>query len=326
MIINIPYHKSFCIFLLTDKKYLSYTNHCINIIESFKYYEDFKKTFDIYIYCNDKESYNYFSSIKSYYLFYRKEIKNLKNYHTHKDVPSSIVYYKYLAFTELFNNYDYVIYLDSDILIINPYTTFKDLLRLCDENNGFFIVKNNFHSKEVRIINNIKKAKPILSNLKIKFNNTTDMINAGVIVISKKYRSSYYYQSLIEITNELGDTLEYADQSAISLWCKKHNIKPSEEYKYNFQMPLYTKFFLPRYKKIPFYFLYDPHIVEKLDLRIIHYSGKYKPDDPNFLKWNLMGKFAKLFQNLYNSNILFYQNFRCLFKQFRPLDTSIIFR
>lgn len=294
--IKISYYKPFCVFLITDKKYLPYTNHCINTIEAFKYLEDFKKYFDIYIYCNDKESYNYFSPLRSYYLLYKEEIKNLKNFHTHKDVPSPVVYYKYLAFTELFNNYDYVIYLDSDTSIINPYTTFyHDLPRLCRENNGFFIIKNNFHSKEVKIINDIKKAKPKLSNLKIKFNNITDMVNAGVIVISRKYRSSYYYNSLIEITNELGDALEYADQSAISLWCKRHNIKPSEEYKYNFQMPLYTKFFLPRYKKIPFYFSYDPNIIEKLDLRIIHYSGKYKPDNPDFLKWNLMGKFAKLF-------------------------------
>lgn len=278
------------VFLITNYSYLSYTIACLNSIERFL------RGCDIYIYCEDKESYRCLRLLHRYILLSNMKVKGLVNYKVHKDVPFFIVYYKYLLFTDIFDDYENVLYLDSDV-IVN-----KDITSFVFNTKDFFVVKNNFYSKEVRILNPFSKVLLDSIGLSIKnYNNIKDMINAGVMLVPKKYRNSYYYESLIDITNKLADFLEYGDQSALSLWCLRHNIKVSEDYGYNYQMPVYNKWFMPRYKNIKFYFFYNKNVVN--DISIIHYSGKVKPPDRRFLKWHLMGRYNKLFYHLMDENL-----------------------
>lgn len=223
---------------------------------------------------------------------------NMKYKWYHKAVHSEMVYFKYMLWTDKFFEYDNILHLDVDTIILK---SLEDLFN----KEEFFIVKNNLQFKEIQILPTEKKyqglIKEILLDHNIKNVKQSDMVNAGVFMIPKKYRNEHYLKSLLEITKDFGPLLVYADQSALSLWCLKHNIPVSEEYQYNFQTPIFNKFFKSRYSKKLFhigsYFSRNVGILD--NIRIIHFSGILKPGDPKFLSWKLMGGYSTLFKDTY---------------------------
>ena len=81
-----------------------------------------------------------------------------------------------------------------------------------------------------------------------------------------------------------GALLHYADQSLLSLWCLLNRIRPSKDYRYNFQSP----------------FLGDPNIQIAFDeIRILHFSGQRKPPTPAFRNWERLGKAAQRCETLF---------------------------
>lgn len=212
----------------------------------------------------------------------------------HKDVLSEMVYYKYLLWTDLFDEYDNILHLDVDTIILS---SLNDLF----EKNDFFIVKNNLYFKEIQVLNSNKENRDMLSKrlsaMGLHFPQQEDMVNAGVFLIPKRYRTPEYFYSLLSITQKLSPYLKYADQSALSLWCLLNRIKPSEDYSYNYQTPLFNKFFMPRYKNTGSIFSLKKNILNSI--HIIHYSGPIKPNLLRFRKWRLMGRYSKLFEDCY---------------------------
>jgi lipopolysaccharide biosynthesis glycosyltransferase len=212
----------------------------------------------------------------------------------HDAVPSKMVYYKYLLWTEDYDEFDNILHIDADTLILSP-------LDELFEKNEFFVIKNNIPFKEVRILpesktyNDIRDKK--LQKHDIRLPEHDDMINAGVFVIPRKYRTMDHLKTLIDITNDFGHLLVYADQSALSLWCMKNDITPNEDYQYNFQIPLFDKFFKPRYKSIGSYLSLKKDILNKI--KIVHFSGPIKPNYEKFRTWRLMGRYANIFLNCY---------------------------
>jgi lipopolysaccharide biosynthesis glycosyltransferase len=216
----------------------------------------------------------------------------------HKSVPSKMVYFKYLLWTDKFNEYDNILHLDVDTIVLSP---LDDIIG-CPE---FFIVRNNISFKEIQILSKNKAYKDTVEDTLKSYNlrcpDQDDMVNAGVFVIPKRYRKKRYLDSLINITNDFNTLLVYADQSALSLWCLKNHINPNSDYRYNFQMPLFNKFFQPRYKKwlgVGNYFSLKKDILNRI--KIVHYSGPIKPDCSKFINWILMGRYAGIFINVYN--------------------------
>lgn len=237
---------------------------------------------------------NWLKSRKDIRLFLNTELSvNLTSLHFHKAVPSKLVYFKYLLWTNKYDEYDNILHLDVDTLVLG---SLDELLSRDD----FFVVYNNIPFKEVRILPDDKKSRGLagcyLRYHGIKEPEHDDMINAGVFMIPKIGRKKKYLESLVEITNDFKDLLVYADQSALSLWCMKHGIAPSTEYQYNFQTPLFNKFLDSRYKgdlDLGSYFSLKKDILYKI--KILHYSGPIKPDCPMFRKWRHMGRYKELF-------------------------------
>jgi lipopolysaccharide biosynthesis glycosyltransferase len=217
----------------------------------------------------------------------------------HEEVPSKMVYFKYLLWTSEYDEYDNILHLDADTIVLSP---LDDLF----ENKEFFVVKNNISFKEVRILSNAKKSQgAIVQKLQehgIRYPEHGDMINAGIFLIPKTYRTKQYLDMLLGITNDFGTFLVYADQSALSLWCIKNNIIPSSDYKYNFQMPVFDKLLRSRYKDeldVGCYFNLKRNILN--NIKIIHFSGILKPDRIKFDRWGLMGRYAELFSTCYRT-------------------------
>jgi lipopolysaccharide biosynthesis glycosyltransferase len=282
------------IFLAFNHNYANKAFHCLNSIK--ENYPDHPKIIICYEGPESKilEKLRKYSNIE---LIINLELpKDIIIPGYHKDVQSKMVYYKYLLWTDMFQEYDNILHLDADTIVRAPLDTlFKG--------EEFFIVKNNLYFKEIQILD---KSKDINGDLELlldrwgmEYPKQQDMVNAGVFMIPKSYRIPDQYWILLKITEAFGKYLKYADQSALSLWCIKNKIKASEQYQYNFQTPLFTKFLMPRYNGYLDigWFLSKKSILNKVD--IIHFSGPIKPDSKKFLKWNIMGRYAKIFRDCY---------------------------
>ncbi len=172
------------------------------------------------------------------------------------------VYFKYLLWTDTFDEYDNVLYLDSDTLVLQP-------LDYLFEQDDFFCVADNTADYTCRLFYPDRSAdSQLLAWLELDGicfpGGKNDMLNAGMFLIPKKYRNPYYLGSLLGLTHRYNEFLMFADQSAISLWCKRHGIPIRPLYQYNFQACF---FFDPMLLNFPF-----------SEITILHYTW-WKPDE-----------------------------------------------
>lgn len=285
------------IFIAFDDKHWHYFIHLYNSLQ--KNYPDHPVLLVHYTGWDHLKT-TWLSNRSDIRLYYKPSLSiNLESHWYHDAVPSKVVYYKYLLWTENYDEYDNILHLDVDTIVLSP-------LDELFEKKDFFIVKNNIPFKEVRILPDSKSYNDIRdSKLKkhgIRSPEHDDMINAGIFVIPKSYRTRNHLNTLVDITNDFSYLLVYADQSALSLWCLKNDITPNEDYRYNFQIPLFDKLFRPRYKKpldIGSYISLKNDILDKI--KIIHFSGPIKPNYEKFKTWKLMGRYASIFLNCYNT-------------------------
>jgi len=285
------------IFIALDDHHWQYFMHCYNsLVDNYPNHPKLLVHYSGW----RKERITWLSYREDIKLYLKRDLPKEFSYSWyHEEVPSKMVYYKYLLWTSGYDEYDNILHLDADTIVLSP-------LDALFESKEFFVVKNNIPFKEVRVLSDTKSfQETIVQKLNfhgIKYPNHDDMVNAGVFLIPKAYRNKHYLDSLLKITNDFGPFLVYADQSALSLWCLANNITPSSDYQYNFQMPLFDKFFRPRYKKpldIGNYFSLKKDILKSV--KVIHFSGTSKPDRANSSKWSLMGRYSEIFYNCYRT-------------------------
>jgi len=183
------------------------------------------------------------------------------------EVGSATVYYRYFAWGDFFDDFDNVLYLDADTLVLRP---LDEILQVQE----FFVVENREPTESVRVFsaNDLRDEtlRVLLEQDKLPtMQEVADMCNAGVFVIPKKLRSRQCQQQLIEITNRYNRYLNYADQSAISLWCRKNDIPFSTKVEFNYQVTFFNTEVQRRLR----------------DVYVLHFSSPRKPNTTKFLKW-----------------------------------------
>ena len=182
-------------------------------------------------------------------------------------VNSTMIYWRYELWNDSFSEFDTILHLDVDLLVLKP----LDSLFLYEE---FFAVANNCLYDHVRVFHPENKDNPDLQQLLKQDglcypDNRNDMINAGVFVLPKIRRTKENYKLLLNFTKRYAKWLAYADQSVISLWMQQCRIKPSYAYQFNLQTAL----------------LNDNTVSLKIDdAAILHFSFK-KPDEDDFMSW-----------------------------------------
>lgn len=164
---------------------------------------------------------------------FRKNLDfNVSDFHLGK-VNNPKIYFKYFLWTDYFKEYNNLLLLDADTVVLRP----LDTLFECSD---FFAVSDNTTSEDYRLFYPNRYDDPALlkkleaDNLKLPANRH-DMINAGVLLVPKRYRNEHYKNELIQMTNNYNEYLMFGDQSAISLWCMKNKIIPSREFVFNYQ-------------------------------------------------------------------------------------------
>lgn len=186
------------------------------------------------------------------------KIINLRESYSYEigHMPSTIVFQRFNLWTDQFDDYDNILYLDVDIIILSSldYLFNKDDFYIFSDHSPYAKIFRQQDSPE--IVDMLKE-----DNISIPC--TIDsMANSGVFLIPKKYRTPMYYQKLIAIAEKYHRYVAFSDQSIISLWCLSENIVFHAEYENNCQIR---------------FFYYKDICIAIDDIRILHFSGGAKP-------------------------------------------------
>ena len=178
-------------------------------------------------------------------------------------VPSQKIYFKYFLWSDKFSEFDKVLFLDVDLLVLG---SLEDLFH----NNDFYLVSDHSIDSHLTIFPPEYEEDPALVAMleedQLTYPKGPDsMGNVGVILVSRKYRTKKYLDQLVYLTTRYNRYLQFGEQSAISLWCIRNQIEYSLDFRYNLQV---LHFYSDLAKK--------EGLLEQA--RIIHFTY-YKPDD-----------------------------------------------
>lgn len=143
------------------------------------------------------------------------------------------VYFRYILWTDRFSEYDTILHLDVDTLVLEPLDYLflqNDFFAVYDHTPfGLSVFKKSYYHDQ----NLIQE----LRNDGFEFMpGDCRMMNAGVFTIPKKYRTRENFKKLVDFTVRYEKYIMFYDQSAISLWCYYMGIHFSEQIEYNFQV------------------------------------------------------------------------------------------
>jgi len=271
------------IFLAFDDTYSLYARACLNSLRA-----NYHSYPQLVVYYNgvNPEILSFVSSFERLTLVTAGELPQIDETFRLGEVNAEAVYFKYLCWDQRFADYRNVLYLDVDTLVLKPLTALF-------EQNSFYAAPNHDSTSSVRILNQASLHEPGLVTLLAQDgltlpNEMDDMCNAGVLLIPAEYRTRKQYELLLDITHRYNKYLQYADQSAISLWCKLNSIEFSRNFGFNFQAVHFGSEVLSS--------------TQFEDISILHFSSRRKPNTVEFMLWERIPlahrkRLAKLFMD-----------------------------
>jgi len=243
----------------------NYLNHLKTLLKSIQKSNP-KEQFSIYIFHRDlnKKDLNNIKSIinKNMNLFPIKiDNKEIDNYPVYEERYPIEIYFRIFASIYLPKNLDRILYLDTDIIVINKLNKLYNM----DFNNNYYIASTNI-GKFIHKFNEIR----------LGLDKEYPYINTGVLLINlEKLRSIKIEYEVNNFIRKKGKVLMLPDQDIIStLYGNK--IKVIDNLKYNLSDRTINLYNLKNYNS-------------KIDLKwirkntiIIHYYGKNKPWKKNY--------------------------------------------
>lgn len=148
---------------------------------------------------------------------------------THYDLDA--FYARFLLWTDVFADYDKVLYVDIDAFItgsLDPLFASNELLCFEESYSG---PKPLFYDA----------SDPALLQL-LKEDGLTQLPehpgNAGVLLIPRRYRAPEQLAELSRLLERYSKHLIWGDQSLINLWMARIGVRPIHDYRFNFQVRL----------------------------------------------------------------------------------------
>lgn len=229
------------------------------------------------------------------------EYKTGPNMLNMEQYDSKVFYARFLIWTDLFSEYDKVLYMDVDCLVMAP-------LDSVFEKGDFVIFQEAFKTDDSVLL---EQNSPLIQN-KLVEDDIAQLPNpagnAGLFVVSKELRSPEQLQLLHSLQDRYHEHLIWGDQSVINLWMSKLDLKPIHDFRFNFQIRLFDqKREYGAYKT----------------MHLLHFNGM---NTSNYLL--LMMKLGKLFFSIpFAGRWVYYAAHRFLFTQhklrFKTLGNSL---
>jgi lipopolysaccharide biosynthesis glycosyltransferase len=165
-----------------------------------------------------------------------------------------VFYARFLIWTPLFEDYDHVLYLDVDTMVMRP------LDRLFSQDEFLCFAESYTGSQPYFYNENDPELKRLLAE--DGFGQLPlPPANAGVILIPRRYRSAGQIQELQRLVDRYARHLIWGDQSLINLWMVQNRLQPVHDFRFNYQVRL---------------FIQKRAVEEYREVRIIHVSGMHQ--------------------------------------------------
>lgn len=191
---------------------------------------------------------------------------------------SPMVFVRYALWSDAFDEFDKVMYLDADTLVMRS-------LDPAFERDEFFAVANHYPMPHGGVFHpEAEKDPDLLARLEedgLSFpDHMDDMCNTGMFVLPRRLRTAEHQAELVRLASRYGPWMKFADQSAISLWCRAQGISYSTRWELNYQTH---------------YLAYPDTRLPLRRVRMFHFT-RHKPDSPEFATWNYAAGHAKRLQ------------------------------
>lgn len=246
-----------CIFLTFDDVYYNYARICLNSFEA--NYPDHPSIKIIYTGKDDEIRKSLSARHNVEVMDYELDMNQFDKLNLGL-LTSHMIYARFVLWTELFDKFNKVLYLDCDTIVLKP---FPEVF----ERDDFFAISDNTIQKVFLDNETISPSPTFLAALEKDRMNLDEvnnkMINSGFFLLPKKYRTQVHLAQIWNIIATYNDYIQYSDQSIISIWMHLNGIKSSDLYQYNFQTQFILKDTL--------------QLLGADNIKIMHYSG-WKPD------------------------------------------------
>ena len=140
-------------------------------------------------------------------------------------VDAGNYYARLLLWNPDLDSYDKIFYVDMDTVVIAP---LADVWKI----EEFHIVRDAWASQ-----NFVNDSDPALVAYleKLGITGKVEPVNSGAFLLPRKWRTKEEFNLLLKIAADLNPQLRFAEQSALSAWVAARQMKPSHDYRYNFQ-------------------------------------------------------------------------------------------
>lgn len=144
----------------------------------------------------------------------------------HPQDSADLYYGRLLAWSEKFSDYDKVLYLDADTLVLGSLDELfeKDFYATLNQGDIGLFRENSPRLRELL-------AEDGLSEPPVRY------ANAGVFLVSRHWRTNQHLQSLISILRRYRRHLLAADQAILNIWMLKNGLAPDTDTRFNYQVP-----------------------------------------------------------------------------------------
>jgi glycosyl transferase family 8 len=169
-----------------------------------------------------------------------------------------VMYARWAALTKRFDQYDTILYLDVDMLVLGP----LDELFASAEMRAF---QETYPEKDKLVFRD--RISPDLQQLLVadglQHHRWDVTANAGVIILPRNVRTAAHLTEAQRITRRYGPHLMWGDQSMLNIWMARHQLSVVHDCRFNYQLRLLLNLDCPccRFR----------------DVRILHFNGR-RPD------------------------------------------------
>lgn len=170
----------------------------------------------------------------------------------------SVMYARWAALTSRFDRYDQILYLDADMLVLEP----LDALVTSSQMMAF---EELFPHKTTLVFTDRNAAglQPLLATDELCDHDWNVAANAGVIVLPRSVRTAGHLATAQRITRQYAPHLMWGDQSLLNVWMARYRLGVTHDCRFNYQLRL----LLENHRRCcPF-----------RDVKILHFNGQ-RPD------------------------------------------------
>lgn len=273
-------HKN-CIVIIFDDSYFEFGKNCLL---SFRNYPE-HPTIKVIYQGKDHAVLNFLSGLENVDLVDEKI--DMSSYHNLNlgHIGSPIIYGRYVIWSSLFDEYDKVLYLDCDTLVLKPFPELfekEDFFATYDNAGKPLFNRSAYQDKEFL---SCTRADDIPHDLVNHM-----MINSGVLLVPRKYRTKKNFEWIHLLSTRYTRFIEHSDQSIISIWLYLQKIRISCDYRYNFMIDRITR---PSFGNI-----------QLEEVKILHFS--YWKPDKNLGELLKKGSSLMLLKELIHNNSEFF--------------------